>query len=149
MSPAASDDEDDRPAGGKSAADATNEGISLSQIFDVLQNERRRIVIRYLADCDDPVEFTDLVDHVAATAADVERIDSTIRKAAYTSLYQSHLPKLEDLGVVTYDQNAGTVGAGEHLSEVVDCLETVERMRGMNDAESKGPLQSLRSVLGL
>ena len=133
--------------------------LSLSQVFDVLQNERRRHVLKHLGETE-VAEFDDLVDHVAAWGVGVEpgEADSTKRKAAYTSLYQSHLPKLADLEVVEYDHEAGRVARGHCFDEALACLETVERVRSngneeaAEDGEGKGkggPFESIRSALGL
>ena len=136
--------------------------LSLSEVFDVLQNARRRHVLKHLRGTE-VAEFDDLVDYVAACDAGVEPggADSGTRKAAYTSLYQSHLPKLADLGVVEYDHDAGRIGRGPCFEDVLACLETIERVRGDDDGtppapeseeeegRRKGPLESLRSALGL
>lgn len=132
--------------------------LSLSEVFDVLQNARRRHVIRHLGRVE-VVEFDDLVDFVAACDAGVEpgTADSGTRKAAYTSLYQSHLPKLADLDVIEYDHDAGRIGRGGCFEDVRSCLETIERVRENDDDDEsipeekpkKGPLESLRSALGL
>ena len=127
--------------------------LSLDAIFDVLRNERRRLALRHIADSeDDEITFGDLVDHVAARENDAEigAVDSGTRKAVYTSLYQSHLPKLDDMGVLTYDRQSGPVRAGPHLDEVLACLDAVLSVRDAEeDAETDGRtgLGSLRAAI--
>lgn len=136
---------------------SSDEPITLSLIFDVLKNERRRYVLKYMSDQQGEVRFGDVVDHVAAQRQGVEvgTVDSATRKATYTSLYQSHLPKLDDLDIVVYNQDRGIVESGEHLAEVVQCLDAVEQVRAGTepapdrDSESDGTLSSLLSSFGL
>lgn len=76
----------------------------LDVIFDVLRNRRRRFVIQQLEDggAKDPGELADIL-------ADRKPTD---RKTAYISLYQNHLPKLDDSGVVDWDGDSGIVVQG-------------------------------------
>jgi hypothetical protein len=89
-----------------------DEEISLDDAFDVLRNRRRRDVLMYLAAEDDnTATLSDLAEQVAAKENDIDRAEltSTQRKRVYIGLYQCHLPKMDDLGVVDYDQDRGTV----------------------------------------
>lgn len=81
------------------------------EIFHVLQNERRRNALRYLQGKDEPVRMRDLAEQVAAWEHDttVVQLSSTQRQRVYIPLYQSHLPKLDEMGVITYQQNRGIV----------------------------------------
>lgn len=91
----------------------------LDEIFGVLQNERRRLILRYLDEHDGETAIGDLAEHVAAIENDIPRAElrSKQRKRVYISLYQSHLPKLDDAGAVTYDQDRGTVEEGPAIEE--------------------------------
>jgi hypothetical protein len=84
---------------------------SRDALFSLLRNERRREVIRYLRGRTEPVELRELSEHVAAIENDCCRADVTYeqRKRVQTALYQMHLPKLDEQGVVSYDQRAGSV----------------------------------------
>lgn len=85
-------------------------------LFDILQNERRRAVIRYLKQRDSQsVTIDDLATHIAAREnnVDVSQVSSTQRKRVYIGLYQSHLPKMDDFDVIDYDQNRGTIRRGD------------------------------------
>ena len=129
--------------------------LSLTVIFEVLRNARRRYVLREIANHEDGdgIAFGDLVDHVAAEeqGAEVGTVDSGTRKAVYTSLYQSHLPKLDDMGVISYDRRSGPVRAGPHLDEVLNCLDAVEgtRSRPPDDDHSEKGWTSIRAAVGL
>lgn len=98
-------------------------------VFEVLSNERRRLVLRYLReeDASDGVAFRDLVDQVAAWENDttIDRLDSSDRKCVYTALRQTHLPKLDELDVVEYDNQRGEVEPTEVLEDVLMYMEYV------------------------
>ncbi|WP_440010500.1 DUF7344 domain-containing protein [Halomicrococcus sp. SG-WS-1] len=91
-------------------ADEPNE-LTADQAYHLLQNERRRNVLRYLRDVDEPVEMRDVAEQVAAWENDttVAALSSDERQRAYIPLYQSHLPKLDEEGVIDYDQSRGIV----------------------------------------
>lgn len=85
--------------------------LSTDDVFHLLQSQRRRAAIRYLWDTDGPVEMRDLAEQVAAWENDttVHALTSDERQRAYIPLYQSHLPKLDEEGVIDYDKNRGIV----------------------------------------
>lgn len=98
------------------------------EIFDVLSNERRQCILHYLKRHDDRrVELRELVDYVAAWENDtsLEELDSAERKRVYTALRQSHLPKLEEAGVVEYEHMRGEVEMTDEASQVQLYLEFV------------------------
>lgn len=80
-------------------------------IFDVLSSSRRRYVLYYLSRQEGPVELPDLAKEVAAWEMEtaVEDLSPQERKRVYVSLYQTHVPKLDEVGLVEYDQDTGEV----------------------------------------
>jgi fibronectin type 3 domain-containing protein len=74
-------------------------------VFDILSNSRRREVIKCLHDRDGSVDVRSLVNEVAAAENDVEVASVTYeqRKRVYTTLHQSHLPKLVQGGFLERD----------------------------------------------
>jgi len=101
--------------------------IGVSDVHDVLRNDRRRIVLEQLAGAaggDDAVTARELSEAIAAHETGSDPPPRDARRSVYISLHQNHLPKLADLGVVDYDDqtkavrpgpNAATVGA--HMAE--------------------------------
>ena len=87
------------------------EKLSRDLVFDVLKNRRRRYALHYLRRMDETVQLSELAEQVAAWENDttVDAISAAERKRVYTALYQSHLPKLDDAGIVDYNQNRGIV----------------------------------------
>ena len=95
--------------------------FSADEIFHILQNDRRRAVLRYLQDRNDPVRMRDVAEQVAAWEHDttVEGLSSTQRQRVYIPLYQSHLPKLDKAGIIDYQQSRGIVER-KPLADVFD-----------------------------
>lgn len=86
--------------------------LSKDQAFHLLQNARRRAVLRYILDHDeDSYVMRNVAEAVAAWEHDttVRQLDSDERQRVYIALYQSHLPKLADAGVIEYERNRGTI----------------------------------------
>lgn len=85
--------------------------LSPDALFSLLRNQRRRDVLRCLRAADGEVELRELSEQVAALENDCPAAAVTYkeRKRVQTALYQIHLPKLAEWGVVDYDRRAGTV----------------------------------------
>lgn len=113
---------------GESEADTVLEGedekasaeLPRDSIFDALVNSRRRLVLRYLAEHGGPVRLGDLAEHVAAIENDLsaDALDSAQRQRVYISLYQSHLPRLDDMGIIEFDRSHGRVEVGPAAPQV-------------------------------
>lgn len=106
--------------------------LSQDVIFDVLSSSRRRYVLYYLSQRDEPVELPSLAEEVAAweTETAVEDLSSQERKRVYVSLYQTHIPKLEEVGLVDYDQDSGDVDLTERSSQIQSFLREPASARG-------------------
>lgn len=98
--------------------------LTLDGLLKVVENERRRRTIQVLADHTGRVDIGDLAPHLAELANDcpVAGPTATQRKREYVALYQLHLPKLDEVGVVEYDKNRGTVEPGPHAGRVTGFL---------------------------
>lgn len=87
--------------------------LSPEQLFDVLSSRRRRYLIHALSCASMPVALGALAEQVAAWEYDtaVDDLTESQRRRVYTSLQQSHIPRLEEMGVVTVDRTRGEVCA--------------------------------------
>jgi DNA-binding transcriptional ArsR family regulator len=110
-----------------SASRRSCEPLSKDDIFTVLSNERRRFVLRYLKDHEEAVQIRDLAQQVASWENDVpiEQLNYKQRKRVYTSLHQTHLPKLDDCGIVEYDRDRKTVALTDRIETLDIYLEVV------------------------
>jgi hypothetical protein len=115
-----------------SNADATQAasartGLSKGEIFEVLQNKRRRYVIQYLRRHGGPVELGELADYVASWEYECPRnnVSSKQRKRVYTTLQQTHLPKMDKAGIVAYDSDEGLIQTTPQTEDLTVYLEIV------------------------
>lgn len=114
--------------------DPTNEESNRAEsttddMLHILQNKRRRAVIRYLKRRGEKSATLDeLATHIAAQEnyVDASQVSSCQRKRVYVSLYQSHLTKMNDFGVIDYDQDRGTI-AREDFSRLEPHLSMLGR----------------------
>ncbi|WP_408957989.1 hypothetical protein [Natrinema sp. 74] len=79
--------------------------LTQAELFDVFSNARRRQAVRYLKRQGGSCDLAPLVEQVAAWENDTDPDDvtRTQRRRVYISLYQTHLPMLEDHGIVDWD----------------------------------------------
>lgn len=90
--------------------DTSPPGLTPDEFFHALQEERRRHALRYLLDHEGPVTVDRLAEWVASREGGTDAVPSAEAcQRTYLSLYQSHLPKLDALGLVDYDQSGETV----------------------------------------
>jgi hypothetical protein len=92
----------------------------------VLKNSRRREVLKYLNGREGSVSLSDLAEHVAAIENDttVKALSSSQRKRVYVGLYQCHLPKMDDMDIVNFDQNRGRIELAANADQLDDYLDT-------------------------
>jgi len=112
---------------GADGEEEEEEELSKGEIFDVLQNQRRRYVLEYLKRYDEPVELSDLAMQVAAWEyqTSVEEVTNDQKKRVYTTLQQTHLCKMEEAGIVEYDTETNTVARTPYTEELTVYLEIV------------------------
>ena len=89
--------------------------------LELLTDQRRRAVLRYLSDDENPASLSDLADHI--TLEERTRTSGTIaatgdallgtRRRVELSLRHVHLPKLAAADAVTFDTDANIVSLCE------------------------------------
>lgn len=100
---------------------AANPDHSLESLFELLSDERRRLVVSTVAEKGERVSLSDLAETVAeAEAADASAVSKDHFEVVHTLLYHSHLPKLADAGVLEFDREEGAVEPGPDLSSVAE-----------------------------
>ncbi|MFD1564295.1 hypothetical protein ACFR99_12125 [Haloarchaeobius amylolyticus] len=79
--------------------------LTQAKLFDVFSNARRRRTVQFLKQQGGSCDLAPLVEQVAAWENDTDPDDvtRTQRRRVYISLYQTHLPMLEDHGIVDWD----------------------------------------------
>ncbi|QLG48574.1 DUF7344 domain-containing protein [Natrinema halophilum] len=103
-----------------------DERLSKDVIFELLKNRRRREVLAYLLDADETVTLGELAEQIAAWENDTEvnALSSDQRKRVYVALYQTHLPKMDDAGIVEYDQDRGLITLSDNADLLMMYLDT-------------------------
>ena len=102
------------------------EPLSKDEVFDILSKSRRRYVLYYLRETGEPVELGELAEELAAWENDtpVEDLTKQERKRVYVSLYQTHIQKLSEAGIVEYDPDTGMVSLGDGTDQIRAYLPT-------------------------
>lgn len=92
-------------------------------IFEIAKNERRQMVLEYLASRDGPVTLGELAEHIASyeNGKPIPEISPTERKRVYVGLHQCHIPKMEEAMVVTVDRQEG-ISLGDRAEDVLEVL---------------------------
>ncbi len=103
------------------------DSLSKGETFEVLRNQRRRYVLQYLKQDDGQVALGDLAQQVAAWEyqTTLEAVTPEQRKRVYTTLQQTHLPKMDAAGILRFDSDAGIIEATELTSDLNVYLEIV------------------------
>lgn len=118
--PPPADSEDGQPA---------EPNLSRNDCFDLLSNHRRRYALHYLQYNGEEASLGELADQIAAWENDIdmETVSYDQRKRVYTSLQQVHLPRMDDLDVVEFDDREGTVRDGPSAENLDIYLEVVDQ----------------------
>lgn len=93
--------------------DIDAEDLDRDDIFHLLQCRRRRLAIAYILENEGRLEMRTIAEQIAAMENEttVRNLKSQQRQRVYIALYQSHLPKLDKLGIIDYNQSRGWVEA--------------------------------------
>lgn len=101
--------------------------LTRDEVFDILNNRRRRLTIEYLREQGSTTDLGNLCDYVASRENEIppEQLGSDQRKRVYTALKQSHIPKMERADVVEFDDRDNDIRLTEQASELDVYLEVV------------------------
>lgn len=97
-----------------------------SQIHNVLRNDRRRRTIKHLREVEGPISVDVLAEHIASVETGESPPPRDVRKSVYVSLHQTHLPKLDELDVIEYDQREQMLELRDRAEQVEVYMEVVE-----------------------
>ena len=109
------------------------------QIHSILANERRRAVIERLDASPGTVTVRDLSTTIAAAETGESPPPARVRESVYTSLHQTHLPKLADAGFVESDREWVDV----RLTDRAHVLEAL-----LDDVTEPDPSRKKSAVVG-
>jgi hypothetical protein len=102
----------------------SKEAPGLNETFELLKNYRRRCILVYLSTEESSASLSDLAEEIAGWENDKDPrlLTSSERKRVYVSLYQSHLPKMDDMGAISYNKPRGTLERGEYFGNFLEYL---------------------------
>lgn len=101
--------------------------MPIGELFNLLRNERRRIILQILSDSG-PLSRTELARELTAHETDGKREGQAYKKR-YVSVYQTHLPALEEKGLVDVTEDA-VVRPTEKTDGVLQFLSKAEAHSG-------------------
>lgn len=99
--------------------------LSECEIHQILSNSRRRAVIEHLGTTPRAISVRDLSESIAAAETASSPAPTRVRESVYTSLHQTHLPKLQELGVVYYDRERSEIVPLEGVRAIDPYMEVV------------------------
>jgi hypothetical protein len=104
------------------------DSLSREEVFEILSNRRRRFAIHYLQRNGNRARLGELAETIAAWENGIEpaAVGASERKSVYTSLQQFHLPKLDDQGVVDFDDREGVIERTAAAEDIDIYLEVVD-----------------------
>ena len=103
---------------GETSAPPDQTGPDDATIFDILGNERRRVCLHCLAEHETALSVSALGQQVAKGVADAETDSDELYDSVYISLCQTHLPKLDAIGLVEYEQDRKGVRQGPRFDAI-------------------------------
>lgn len=101
--------------------------IGPDEVHEILRNARRRRTLQYLKQRLEPVSVRALSERIAEWEAGTSPAPRGLRQSVYNSLHQTHLPKLDEIGVVEYDKDRKMVELDEHARDVDIYMDVVTR----------------------
>jgi hypothetical protein len=109
-------------------AERGESGLAETEIHDVLRNDRRRLAIDCLREAENGrLSVRELAEQVATLETGQDPAPRDKRQSVYVSLHQTHLPKLDQLEIVSYESDAKIVELEERVREVEVYMEIVPR----------------------
>ena len=93
------------------------------EVYHVLSNARRREALAELWTQPEALSLRELSERVAATESGQRPAPRALRESVYNALHQTHLPKMDELGLVEYDPDRKLVrvcAQAGHLGRYMD-----------------------------
>lgn len=90
------------------------------QLYDALWNIRRRYVLYYTKHVGRPVPFNELVEQITdwESFGTSDTADRDKRKSVHNSLNQTHIPKLEQIGLINTDNESNEITATDRAERI-------------------------------
>ncbi|MFD1600091.1 DUF7344 domain-containing protein [Halobellus rarus] len=99
----------------------TTEELTKDEVFEVLSSSRRRRILYHLHRRGGVADLRTLARDTAVDETG-EPVEDDVVKRFYISLYQTHVPKLEEVGIVEYDSDDKSVSLTDRVEEIARVL---------------------------
>lgn len=103
----------------------SSDGLTADELFHILADDRRRATISLLATVEGSVELASLAERILDERGDGQSAEEEQALRVYMSLYHSHIPKMEEAGLVSYSQHDDTVSPTDGLDDAIKLLRLV------------------------
>jgi DNA-binding transcriptional ArsR family regulator len=101
----------------------TPDRLPESDVYTVLSNRRRRDTLETLFRTQDEITVRELSEIIAAKEAGERPAPRKVRESVYVALHQTHLPTLDDHGLVDYDRDRKLVRSNRRARDVSPYLD--------------------------
>ncbi|WP_114578181.1 hypothetical protein [Saliphagus sp. LR7] len=102
--------------------------LTEDEIHRLLGNSRRIEALRQLGESGGTTSLRELSKRLAVQESGESPPPRRLRESVYNSLHQTHLPRLEEVGVVEYDREHRLVRLRKHAREVDLYMEVLTRV---------------------
>ncbi|WP_137684077.1 DUF7344 domain-containing protein [Haloarcula mannanilytica] len=128
-------------------APTDQDGLDDATIFEILGNKRRRACLHCLAEHETGMSVSSLGRQVARAVADAGTDSDELYDSVYISLCQTHLPKLDAVGLVEYDHDRKQVAPGPRFDAIRQQFEAARTIEGRSsDTVRAGPVASVLTI---
>jgi hypothetical protein len=93
----------------------------------LLSQRRRRRIVRLLDAEGEPVHHGELATEIATLETKGSEAPSAVYETVYTSLYQTHLPALDEANIVDWNQDTGVVQPLPCIAPLADIISSIEK----------------------
>lgn len=101
--------------------------LAETDVHQLLSNPRRRAALEYLWQTPGTVSLRDLSEVLASGETGESPAPRKARETIYISLHQTHLPRLDELGIIAYDRDRKEVTALDTAREVAQYMDLTVR----------------------
>lgn len=101
-----------------------NAEVNPDDLYDVVANPRRRFILRCLLEQSKPMAMADMAVELTKRGENLpkDQISKDRVKSQYIELYHVHIPKMEAVGLLSYDAANRTIDLVDGIEESVSSL---------------------------